>query len=203
MIDPMLLHHAEEDFVLDNSWVLELKYDGVRAILDTTGDVDILYTRRGHEIHEQFPEISAPKGLILDGEIVGFDGDFHKLNWVQRRLGVVDKQKIQDRMVKFPVTYVAFDILGICRHDDCPTPPPESLMGKEWWERKNELAKFHKELTISPTFAPENIDKMWDYVRKNNLEGLVAKRTDSKYVQGVRTYSWRKIKHDKPTYRST
>jgi ATP-dependent DNA ligase len=46
-----------------------------------------------------------------------------------------------------------------------------------------------------------DIDKLWAYVRANNLEGLVAKHVESKYVPGTRTYQWRKIKHVKPDYR--
>ena len=195
MIDPMLLHHAEEDFVLTDDWVLELKYDGVRAILDTTGQVKVLYTRRGHEIHDQFPEIDAPPGLVLDGEIVGFDGEFHKLNWVQRRLGVKGADKILERSKKFPITFVAFDILGI-------VDPQHDFRSLEFSKRRSMLEALSDEITVSPVYPASNIDTMWDYVRKNNLEGLVAKRKDSKYVQGIRTYNWRKIKHSKPEYRS-
>lgn len=190
MIDPMLLHHAEDDFVLDDNWVLELKYDGVRAILDTTRDGPILYTRRGTEIHTQFPEIDAPEGLILDGEIVGFDGPsgrFHKLNWVQRRISVVADWKIKERAERFPCTFVAFDFL--------------TTMEQPLHMRRSQLMAFDGQVTISPQFPASNIDKMWQYVRENNLEGLVAKKLDSKYVPGTRTYNWRKIKHEKPTYR--
>jgi bifunctional non-homologous end joining protein LigD len=190
MISPMLLHHAEQDFVLTDEWVLELKYDGVRAILDTTGDVDVLYTRKGHDISAQFPEIMGLglSGVILDGEIVGFDeGGFHKLNWVQRRLGVTNKDKIVERTKRFPVTYVAFDILN------------SNTVTFE--DRRKRLEVLDGIVTISPVYPSSDIDKMWRYVKENNLEGLVAKRLDSKYLQGKRTYNWRKIKHEKPDYR--
>ena len=188
MIDPMLLHHAEQDFVLDDSWVLEVKYDGVRAILDTRGDVDVLYTRKGHFIEEQFPEVSAPKGLLLDGEIVGFDSNgFHKLNWVQRRLGVKGKDKILERMKRFPITFVVFDYLND--------------LSLNYEERMVELTRHEDEVVVSDTYPASEIDKMWSFVTRNNLEGLVAKKKTSMYVQGLRTYEWRKIKHEKPVYR--
>ena len=192
MIDPMLLHHAPEGFVLNDKWILELKYDGVRAILDTTGDVDVLYTRRGHEIHEQFPEVSAPKGLILDGEIVGFDGEFHKLNWVQRRLGVVGEKRIAERAKRFPITYVAFDVLR---------EGSEDLSSMTLLSRHTILDTYKDDVTMSPTYRASDINKLWSYVRKNNLEGLVAKKKDSLYAPGTRSYSWLKIKHDKPAYK--
>jgi bifunctional non-homologous end joining protein LigD len=188
MIDPMLLHHAEPDFVLDDSWLLEIKYDGVRAIYDTRGDVPILYTRKGHVITEQFPEVNAPEGLLLDGEIVGFDRDgFHKLNWVQRRLGVKGRDKIIERMRRFPITFVVFDYLND--------------LSLDYEKRMSELKHWENDLIVSETYPASDIDKMWAFVRKNNLEGLVAKKKKSQYVQGLRTYEWRKIKHDKPKYR--
>jgi bifunctional non-homologous end joining protein LigD len=190
MIDPMLLHHAEQDFVLDDSWVLEIKYDGVRAIYDTTGDKPILYTRKGHDITEQFPEVSAPKGLLLDGEIVGFDKNgFHKLNWVQRRLGVKGRDKIIERMRRFPITFVVFDYLND--------------LSLNYEERMLKLIQHEHDIVVSDTYPAKDIDKMWDFVTGNNLEGLVCKRKRSMYVNGLRTYEWRKIKHEKPPYRQT
>jgi bifunctional non-homologous end joining protein LigD len=189
MINPMLLHHAEQDFVLDDKWVLEVKYDGVRAIYDTRGDVNVLYTRKGHIITEQFPEVSAPKGLLLDGEIVGFDENgFHKLNWVQRRLGVKGRDKVMERMRRFPITFVVFDYLND--------------LSLNYEERISELQRYADDITVSETYPASEIDKMWKFVTRNNLEGLVAKKKTSSYVQGLRTYEWRKIKHDKPKYRS-
>ncbi len=184
----MLLHHAEEDFVLSDAWMLEIKYDGVRAIVDTR-DEPIVYTRRGKEITAQFPEISIPKGLLLDGEIVGFEGDgFHRLNWVQRRLGVVNPEKIMERMRKFPITFVAFDYLN--------------NLSLDYENRMVKLDELADKVTISPRHPAKDIDKMWAFIQKSHLEGLVAKRLDSTYVEGTRTYQWRKIKHEKPEYRA-
>ena len=190
MIDPMLLHHAEQNFVLDDSWVLEIKYDGVRAIYDTRGDVPVLYTRKGHIITDQFPEVSAPKGLLLDGEIVGFDKNgFHKLNWVQRRLGVQGREKILERMARFPITFVVFDYLND--------------LSLDYEKRMSELNRYQDDIVVSDTYPACDIDKMWKFVTHNNLEGLVCKKKHSKYVQGLRTYEWRKIKHEKPAYRAS
>ena len=188
-IRPMLMHHAEQDFVLDDKWALELKYDGVRAIIDTTGEKQRIYTRKGVDITFQFPEIILPKNHIYDGEIVGFDGKFHKLNFVQRRMGITSKQKVLERMGRFPIKFVAFDLLDDLSFDYEKRISGLWSVGKvEGWD-------------ISPSYPAKHIDKMWDYVQVNLIEGLVAKRYDSKYLQGTRTYNWRKIKHEKPRYR--
>jgi len=190
-LKPMLLHHAEQDFVLDDKWILELKYDGVRAIVDTRSGEPQIWTRKGVDITFQFPEVQPPAGHIYDGEIVGFDGDFHKLNWVQRRMGITTKSKVLERMQRFPIKFVAFDIL-----DDL-TLALETRIENMW---KIELDE-ESDLTISPSYPASAVDTMWAFVRTNNLEGLVAKRLDSKYAPGTRTYQWRKIKHEKPPFR--
>jgi bifunctional non-homologous end joining protein LigD len=188
----MLLHHAEQDFVLDDDWVLELKYDGIRAIVDTRDPKDYrIWTRRGVDITFQFPEVKPPAGHIWDGEIVGFDENgFHKLNYVQRRMGIVSRDKVLERMKRFPIKFVAFDVLN---HPEMNLRTRLDVMAQHevgpGWDK-------------SPVWPAKDIDKLWAYVKSHNLEGLVAKRLDSKYVEGQRTYSWRKIKHDKPEYRS-
>lgn len=190
MIKPMLLHHADEGFVLNDDWVLELKFDGVRAILDTTGKSPLLYTRKGVDITEQFPEVNAESGLILDGEIVGVnEKGFHKLNWVQRRLGVKGKNKVLERMWKFPIQFVAFDILNDLSLD---------------YSNRRQLLDHHAESemwTKSPVYLPSEHEALWKYVETNNMEGLVAKKITSLYLPGQRTFSWRKIKHHPPKYK--
>ncbi len=201
MISPMLLHHAGKDFVLTDEWVLEIKYDGVRAIFDTTGREPILYTRKGVDITEQFPEISAPEGLILDGEIVGFnDKGFHKLNWVQRRLGVKGRHKILERMADFPIQFVAFDILNNLK-DDYSKRRRDLDQAAE--ARIGGVIDAAYAWTPSPVYMPYHHDKLWNYIEVNNMEGLVAKKITSRYVPGIRSYNWRKIKHQPPKYRST
>lgn len=185
---PMLLHHAPEQFTLTDDWMLELKYDGIRAIVDTRDGTQTISTRKGVEISFQFPEIHAPKGLLLDGEIVGFDGEFHKLNWVQRRMGITDTHKIMDRMGQYPIQYVAFDLLN-----DLSLAYSERVLGLSPLEGDH--------VQPSPIWYAREIDKLWSYVRTNNLEGLVAKRLTSLYIPGTRSHDWLKIKHTKPTYK--
>lgn len=191
MIDPMVLHHADEGFVLDDKWSLELKYDGVRAIVDTTGKEQVIYTRKGVDITFQFPDIVLPEGHIFDGEIIGVTGGwlYHKLNYVQRRMGITTKHKVLERMRKYPVKFVAFDFLDDLKLDY------ETRIGNFW------SLPLTENWDIAPSYPAHHIDKMWDFTKEHHLEGLVAKRYDSKYLQGVRTYNWRKIKHDKPAYR--
>jgi len=190
-IKPMLLHHAEQDFVLSDAWLLELKYDGIRAIVDTRDEDDYrIWTRKGVDITFQFPEVKPPQGHIFDGEIVGFDENgFHKLNYVQRRMGIVSRSKVLERMQRFPIKFVAFDILDdLTMEYEFRLDDLDGITIGPGWDR-------------SPVWPAEKIDTLWEYVKSNNIEGLVAKRKDSKYIEGQRTYNWRKIKHDKPAYR--
>lgn len=196
IIRPMLLRNADYGFTLDNTWILELKYDGVRCIADTRNGV-VLYTRNGVDITAQFPEVQLPEGHIFDGEIVGFDGEFHKLNWVQKRISVQGTVRIAERAKRYPVRYVAFDLL-----DNMHRPLYERLADlQDLMDVQPSDFDQYVSWDISPTYPAQQVEKLWTYVRNNNLEGLVAKRLTSTYVPGSRSYEWRKAKHEMPKWR--
>jgi bifunctional non-homologous end joining protein LigD len=196
---PMLLHNADDSTVFSNKWAFEIKFDGVRAILHVTdGGVNTVTTRRGVDITAQFPEVSAHRilgSLTLDGEIVGLTGEggFHKLNYVQRRLGITDPAKLRHRMLQYPVRFMAFDLLQI-NGQDC--------RDYSWAARRMTLEAVHIKMTtyfdLSPVYEYENLHEMWAWVQDQRMEGLVAKRKDSKYLSGRRSRDWLKIKHRLP-----
>lgn len=199
---PMLLGKSET-LTLDDGWSLELKFDGIRAIL--THDVKTtIETRNEKDITVSFPEIAEESAgafgadrVILDGEIVGFDGrGMHKLNYVQHRLGVTDPDKIVARQQTFPVVFVAFDVLRM---------KGKSVMKRPLRERRELLRQLLPEdqphIVKAQIYPVSMMDTLWDFVQDNNLEGLVAKRDASKYSPGTRSPQWLKIKHQKMRWR--
>lgn len=198
---PMLLGKSET-LTLDDEWSLELKFDGIRAIL--THDVATkIETRNEKDITVSFPEIAEQSAgvfganrVMLDGEIVGFDGrGMHKLNYVQHRLGVIDPDKVAARQRSFPVVFVAFDILQV---------KGRSVMALPLSERRELLEGLLDDqsyLVKAQVYPVKMMDALWDFVQDNNLEGLVAKRNASKYSPGTRSPQWLKIKHQKMRWR--
>lgn len=201
---PMLLGKSET-LVLNDDWTLELKFDGIRAIL--THDVTTkLETRNEKDMTVSFPEItSQAEGMLgatrvmLDGEIVGFDSrGLHKLNFVQHRLGVKDPDKIAVRQKSYPVVFVAFDILRLNGKDVTRKPIEERREMLYEVVPKNAATN----IVTAEVYPIAMMDALWDFIEDNNLEGLVTKRDGSKYVPGSRSPQWLKIKHHKMKVRT-
>jgi len=74
-VSPMLLQRANEPFD-DDSYITELKLDGIRLLLSKFDNKIKLYTRHNNEVTNKFPELISldiPDGTILDGEIIVTD----------------------------------------------------------------------------------------------------------------------------------
>jgi DNA ligase 1 len=74
-VSPMLLQKLESPFD-DDSYITELKLDGIRLVLSKIDNKVRLYTRHNNEVTSRFPElldIDLPNGTVLDGEIIVSD----------------------------------------------------------------------------------------------------------------------------------
>jgi bifunctional non-homologous end joining protein LigD len=182
-IEPMLASLGDEPF--DNKdWVFELKWDGYRAIAELDKKKVKLYSRNGLSFNERYPLLvnelqSLNLRAVLDGEVVVFDED-----------GRPNFQKLQhyDDNRHLPLVYYVFDILSLNNKD---------LKGLPLIERKRIL----KEILPANDFVrysdhvEENGKAFFEEVQKSNLEGIMAKKADNIYVEGIRTKEWLKIKH--------
>ena len=57
-------------------WSFEVKWDGFRAIVSTEDEPSKVRSRRGWSMIADVPELAElPAGLVLDGELVAFNGD--------------------------------------------------------------------------------------------------------------------------------
>jgi DNA ligase-1 len=98
-------------------WIVEWKWDGIRAQLVRRGDAVHLWSRGEELITSRFPEIAAaatrlPAGTVLDGEVLAFRDDRPlPFSALQQRIG---RQKQVAQMVRaVPVVFMAYDILEI------------------------------------------------------------------------------------------
>jgi bifunctional non-homologous end joining protein LigD len=58
-----------------DGWMFEPKWDGFRAIVSTVDGLGV-HSRSGWQMAGRIPEFAAlPPGLVLDGELVAFEGD--------------------------------------------------------------------------------------------------------------------------------
>src|SRR3954454_11249036 len=92
-----------------DDWLLERKFDGERCVATKEGGDIRLESRTARDLTSRYPEIvdalaaAKPERLVLDGEVVAFDGDQTSFGRLQQRLGV---SRPSPQLVKeFPVVY--------------------------------------------------------------------------------------------------
>ena len=172
-------------------WIFETKWDGFRAIAYVR-DSYTIQSRNDKELKHFFPELEELKQLtkntVVDGEIVTMKNgkvDFHSL---QERGHVISDREIERLQNQSPATYIIFDIL---EKDGKP------LVDLPLIERKTILKESVKEGShvVINDFVEEKGEQFYKAVLQQELEGMVAKRKDSQYEQGLRTGSWLKVKN--------
>jgi bifunctional non-homologous end joining protein LigD len=188
-IDPMLATLVDKP-VDEDGWVYEVKWDGYRALGYMHDGAVEIRSRNNKSFNEKFyPVFNALKewniDAIVDGEIV-----------VVNDKGVPDFGDLQNWRSEADghLAYYLFDILWLDSRD---------LMNEPLHERRNILhdvveSNKHDERTIK---VSENFEatgsEFFALADKLGLEGIMAKREDSKYIPGLRTKDWLKIKTEK------
>jgi bifunctional non-homologous end joining protein LigD len=137
-----------------------------------------------HMIHELVNQVNA----VIDGEIVAFDETGkNSFEALQQRMNLRNEREIKRISKQIPVTLVAFDLLWLDGND---------LTGLPLEERRQLLegiAEQDERLQVVAHVDGEGMAFV-DAAKGLGLEGVVAKRTGTKYQPGRRTPDWRKIK---------
>jgi len=172
---PMLAETADESVLDKTGYLFEPKLDGFRALL-YVGKEARFVSRNGKDLTERFSEIRIPRlkagSCIIDGEIVAYD-----------KKGNPDFSLLAD---KGSAVFVAFDILEKDGVD---------LRSKPLIERKKILRSTLREnATVQIMYYTMQGRKLWDALKKKGVEGVIAKKLDSRYHDGKRSEDWLKIK---------
>lgn len=178
-------------------WGFEIKWDGIRAVAYLNmGDLRLL-SRNHKDITAQYPELVALASslpgsrLILDGEIVAFGADGRpSFSRLQHRMGLSSPRTIAKVGREIPATYIIFDVLY---HDD------RLLIDLPYSERRRILEELDPSGPAwqTPVHKAGEGPAMLAASRKVGLEGILAKRLDSKYEAGKRSGAWLKIKNQR------
>jgi bifunctional non-homologous end joining protein LigD len=180
---PQLATLADEIF--DNEeWVFETKYDGYRALIQINNGKVNLVSRNGISFNKKYAPLvkafeSVDNDVLLDGEIVVEDnkGVSH-FQWLQYYAENPDRGQLK--------CYV-FDILYFNGFD---------LTGLELLQRKKILEALlpqSDEIVYSGHIVGKGTTAL-KKVQKNGGEGLIAKKSTSKYNVNKRSKDWLKIK---------
>ncbi len=184
----------------DAQWAYEMKWDGIRAIAQVSGNAVRLTARSGRDLTPGYPELQGlatarpaadrGRGLVLDGEIVAFGtGAWPSFEVLQQRMNVSSAAQVRRLAAEIPVTYLAFDLLSI---------DGDSLLDQPYRHRRHrldELGLDGRNWQTPPAFIGVSGADIQAVSRQHGLEGIMAKRIESRYEAGKRSAGWRKIKN--------
>ena len=188
---PMLATSTEHVPVGDG-WLHEVKWDGVRVLVDVTDGVTRMFSRNGNVVTAAWPDLSAaPLGdrdLLVDGEVIALNDrgvpDFRVL---QHRMHVRKPADAARLVETIPATLMTFDLLRLDGDD---------LTARPLAERRDLLAGLG--LADSKWQVPASYDDgamLWDATLQQGLEGVVSKRLTSRYRFDTRSKDWLKRAH--------
>jgi bifunctional non-homologous end joining protein LigD len=180
----------------DMAWAYEMKWDGLRAIATISAGTVTLSSRTGRDVTATYPELAGlaaalgSHDVVLDGEIVAFGGGtWPSFEAIQQRMNVTAAAQVRRLAAEIPVTYLAFDLLFA---------DGETLVDLPYQQRRarlDELAIDGPRWQTPPAFIGVPGADVQAVSRQHGLEGIMAKRTASRYEVGRRSASWRKIKN--------
>jgi DNA ligase-1 len=186
----------------DGEWLVEDKYDGIRAQAHLRGGAVRLFSRRLNDITASYPEVesafaSISGDAIFDGEIVAMrDGNVLPFRALQARL---QRKSIDDGLLReVPLVYVAFDLLAL---------GDELLIDEPLAARRERLASAFRasgNLMLAPfdrvgATTAADVNERFEAARRRGNEGLMLKRVDAPYVPGRRGKWWLKLKRELST----
>ncbi|MEK5215332.1 ATP-dependent DNA ligase [Psychrobacillus sp. FSL H8-0487] len=175
-VKPMLLKYQDK-VSSEEGWIYEPKYDGIRLLVGN----NFSYTRHGTITTNRFPELkfSGPE-VLLDGELIApgtvAPDDFEGV--MSRFSGNLDQE----------IMFMAFDII---------TYKNELVTRYPLEERKGILTEALSNIDVPhinlvPYIYTEG-EAVFNLMKENKMEGIVAKRLKTPYLTGKRSDNWRKI----------
>jgi bifunctional non-homologous end joining protein LigD len=195
LVKPMLAVLRDEVPRDDDAYGFEFKWDGVRAVVYVKGGRPRVLSRNDRDVTGSYPELRAmaeelgSRQVVLDGEIVAFDADGRpSFGALQSRMHVADGASVRRLLTTTPVTYLVFDVLHL---------DGRSLLDEPYEERRRVLESLElsgKSWQTPPWFRGGG-QAVLAASKQQELEGVIAKRLDSRYYAGKRSDCWLKVKN--------
>src|SRR5207247_3126504 len=146
-----------------------------------------LRSQNDNDFSVRYPAIvkalaSLPDETVIDGEVVALDESGRPSFNILQNYG----------SSKAPILYYVFDVLVLAGRDVMGMP----LSARRELLERHILSKLGEPIRYSPELQARLTDLVAS-VRAQGLEGLVAKRRDSRYEPGQRSGAWRKMRINK------
>ena len=173
-----------------DEWQHEVKWDGMRVLVDVSGGTARLFSRNEIEASVSFPELAAVplrEDALLDGEVVAFADGTPSFAALAERMHVSRADRAKALAERIPVTLLVFDVLGFAGRDliDEPLLVRREVLG--------ELDLQHDRWQTPPVY--DDGQMLFDATYQQGLEGIVSKRVTSRYRPGQRSKDWLKFAH--------
>ncbi|MGQ0561285.1 MAG: DNA ligase D [Gemmatimonadota bacterium] len=174
-------------------WVFELKYDGYRIVAGRDGGDVVLLSRNQRALTSVFPEITKAVSalpydhFVIDGEVVVCDANgrpnFQRL---QKRGMLRRAIDVRRAAAELPATLYVFDLLAFGNRDVRVLP----LL-----ERKRLLRQLTPARGVLQyaDHIEERGEEFFRAAEALDVEGMVAKKADSRYRAG-RSADWIKVR---------
>jgi len=170
-------------------WQHEVKWDGMRVLVDVRRGAARIYSRNENDATVSFPELAGLPidDALLDGEVVAFADGLPSFGALAERMHVSRADRARSLAERIPVTLLVFDVLRAGGRDllDQPLSVRREILegldvNDDRWQ-------------TPPVYADGQM--LFDATYQQALEGIVSKRLTSRYRPGLRTKDWLKFAH--------
>ncbi|MFL6156591.1 MAG: non-homologous end-joining DNA ligase [Marmoricola sp.] len=172
-----------------DGWVHEVKWDGIRALVDVSGDRVRITSRNENDVTAAYPELQPLGALghdvLLDGEIVALGSGAPSFRDLADRMHVRDAARAARLAQRNPAPLNDFDLL---RHDG------RDRTAQPWSERREALlglALDDPAWQVPPTYDDGQL--LLDAAEAQGLEGIVSKKVSARYHPDRRSKDWLKF----------
>ena len=188
-VDPMLATLVDEAFS-DEDWIFERKLDGERCLVYRHEGQVRLMSRNEKKLNNAYPEIvewfedNPGNDIVIDGELVAFDGDVTSFQKLQPRMQIDDPEEARQSDVS--VYYYVFDILHLDgqKTRDLPLRQRKEIL--------RTALRFDDPVRFTQHRNTDGED-YYDEACADGWEGLIAKDATAPYVTS-RSRKWLKFK---------
>jgi DNA ligase-1 len=200
-VRPMLaerLPNAEAILDKMGRCAVENKYDGFRCQIHKEGDEIRIFSRNLEEMSTAFPELVTAtrqqvgaRTAIFEGEALAYNPLSEEYLPFQQTMRRRRKHEVDATAAELPLRLFAFDVLFI---------DGENVTPKSYVERRDlldQVIQSGETIVVSETHLVDEakaLTAIFEDAIQNGLEGIMAKKPESSYQAGARSYNWVKLK---------
>jgi len=166
-----------------DGWEYEIKWDGYRIVARVAVGEAVLRSRKDQDYSQRFANVAKElvKALktpdcVVDGEVCALDEE-----------GRPSFSAMQQGKPDTPIVYYVFDLLEV---------EGEPVIDLTLSERRKRLRKLldGRNRTVQFSQPFEDGQALYEAAKERRLEGVMGKKTDSRYEPGKRSRYWLKFK---------